>query len=106
MMSDNAYVTREFPVEVLLSMADEWSEHETPDGYEVVDGPRLTTNTRWSLVHEYVFKDPDGNFWRSTFRTGATENQFEDPYEFGGTKCFQVRPREKMVTTWEAVKIG
>ena len=75
----------------------EWyKEVEGCPNVEVVHS-ELVDTTRWSHVHERVYKDLDtGKYWETTYRTGATECQEERPYEYDGDviEFAEVVPRE------------
>lgn len=67
----------------------------------------LVDTTRWSHVHEVVYKDLlTGKFWMSSYRTGATECQDESPYEYDGDEIelTEVVPVEIKTTIYKAVK--
>lgn len=40
----------------------------------------IIDNTRWSIVHEIVF-EVDGKFYSTYYEEGATECQYEEPWE-------------------------
>lgn len=54
---------------------------------------KVTDATRWSVVHEIVFRDEDEKFYSASYSVGATESQSECPWEY-----------EDEVTATEVVK--
>lgn len=65
----------------------------------------LTDTTRWSIIYESVFKF-EGKFYRTYYSVGATESQYERPYEYDADEieCLEVVPTEKTVTVYEVTK--
>lgn len=60
----------------------DWDDFEL--NFELIKS-ELVDTTRWSHVHEVVYKDLDtGKFYISSYSTGATECQDESPYEYDG----------------------
>ena len=94
-MSDK-YVTISIPVE-------EMREIEQEEIGLVSD--EITGTTRWSILHSLVFKYKDGKTYRTSYSVGATESQYEGPWEYdsGSVECFLVEEVEKVVKVWEAV---
>jgi hypothetical protein len=62
----------------------------------------IVRHSRWSVHHERVFKH-DGRFYLTAYSVGATEGQYEAPYEYDGgeIECVEVFPREKTVVVYE-----
>lgn len=84
----------------------EWSDGDVYPNFEVVHSELIDT-TRWSLVHERVYKDLDtGKYWETTYRTGATECQEERPYEYDGDEIefIEVVPHETITIKYRAVQ--
>lgn len=50
---------------------------------EVVEN-RLVDHSRWSLIYELVLRTTDFALWRRLYKVGATESQFERPFEDEG----------------------
>ena len=68
----------------------------------VVD--KIIDTTRWSIVHEIVFKD-NGKFYQTTYSEGATEMQPERPWEYDDEiECTEVELREVKVKKWIPVE--
>ena len=64
---------------------------------------RIVDTTRWSVVHEIVFED-NGKFYQTTYSVGATEMQYETPWEYvDEVKCIEVELREVKVKKWVPV---
>lgn len=67
-----------------------------PVNFEMVQS-ELVDTSRWSNIHEVVYKDLDsGKFYSSTYSVGATECQDERPYENDGDEIefTEVVPKE------------
>lgn len=73
-----------------------WEEFET-----ISD--EITGNSRWSLQHDLVVKrTSDGKFFNTYYEEGATEQQDQAPFEYGGDVTFsQVFPVQKIITVYE-----
>ena len=77
----------------------EWGygdNEEFPVNFEMVQS-ELVDTSRWSNIHEVVYKDLDsGKFYSSTYSVGATECQDESPYENDGDEIefTEVVPKE------------
>lgn len=63
---------------------------------------KIITKTRWSVIHERVFKYND-RFYKTSYSCGATEQQIESPYEYDGelVECQEVFPKTKTITYYE-----
>ena len=67
----------------------------------------IIESDRWSYLNEVIFKDVEsGKHYKSNYRTGATENQDESPYEYADNEeeCIEVEQKEVLVKQW--VPIG
>lgn len=63
----------------------------------------LIGSDRWSLNYELVFRFED-KFYRAYYSTGATEQQYEQPWEFEvEVECDEVHLVEKVIEVWEPV---
>jgi hypothetical protein len=63
---------------------------------------RQTGTSRWSIIHEVVVQRlSDGKFFKSTYRTGATECQDERPYENTLPIFTEVEPVERTIIVYE-----
>jgi hypothetical protein len=68
-----------------------WQDHETAE--IVLD--KVTSNTRWSIVHRLVFKLND-KYYETRYSKGATEYQDEQPFQYDTeVECKEVEPYEK-----------
>ncbi|MCK8387211.1 hypothetical protein, partial [Erwinia amylovora] len=41
------------------------------EGYRVVQAPSISEQKRWGVEYEFVFADPDGRYWRSTYQVAS-----------------------------------
>ena len=92
-----------FDKEFLQELANE--DHD--DGVVEVINTELVDASRWSLIYLQVFKIKDtGKYYRTSFRTAATEIQDETPYEYKGDliECEEVEPVQKTIIVYEPVK--
>lgn len=74
-------------------------------GEAVVLQDNVIDQTRWSTIHELVFRlpdMPDGLAYRTTYSKGSTEIQDEAPWEHGPAECVLVRKVTKVIETWTA----
>lgn len=72
--------------------------------YENAIVDEITDTTRWSIMHEIVFKD-NGKFYLTTYSVGATEMQLESPWEYESkVECIEVELREVKVEKWMPVE--
>jgi len=77
-----------------------------PIQFELVHAKMIDTS-RWSHIYERVYKDLNtGKFYRTTYRTGATERQDERPYEYEGEEIefAEVEPYEVVRIKYRSVK--
>lgn len=73
-----------------------------PWGNTIFD--RIVDTTRWSIIHEIVFKD-HGKFYMTTYSEGATECQYERPWEYDDEiECTEVELKEIKVKKWIPVE--
>lgn len=64
----------------------------------------IIDTTRWSIVHEIIFEDK-GKFYRTTYSVGATEMQWEKPWEYEEeVECTEVELKEVKVKKWIPVE--
>ena len=65
----------------------------------------ITGTTRWSILHTMIFKYRE-KFYQSTYLTGATEQQDEQPYEYDADaiECPEVRAHETTTIEWIPVE--
>lgn len=65
---------------------------------------KIVERTRWSLIHEIVFKDLDGKYYHTTYEDGATEMQEEAPWEYDDeVECIEVKRIKRYVEVWEYI---
>lgn len=74
------------------------------DGYDIIEH-KMTGHTRWSLQYSMIFKFED-KLYKTSYSTGATEYQDEDPYEYepDEIECPEVIPVEKTSIVYEVKK--
>jgi len=61
----------------------------------------LVDSGRWALTYEIVFQDVDGKYWQTYYNTGATEMQYEPPWEYEDeVECTEVEKRQVTVEKW------
>lgn len=72
-----------------------------PDGFEIISNT-ISDTTRWSVLHELIFSF-GGEFFRTRYNVGATEQQDEQPFEDEGetVECRQVTPEETTITIYK-----
>jgi hypothetical protein len=81
-----------------------WNELRLPGGQNSLRDT-IIDQTRWSIVHEIVFKSPDlpdGYGWETSYSVGATESQDEGPWDNDDDpiKCTLVRLGKATVDAW------
>ncbi len=76
-----------------------WGDH---DDFEKVE-TEIVDVTRWSIIYEDIYKQKSsGKFFKTSYSSGATESQDEQPYEYVKEAVFkEVIPVEKLVTVYE-----
>jgi hypothetical protein len=79
-----------------------WGEAEN---YEEVES-EVIDMSRWSVHYVGVFKDlRDGSFWETCWSKGATEYQYEQPFEYEDVaEFYQVEPKEVTVVKYMKVE--
>lgn len=64
----------------------------------------ITDTSRWSIYHDIIFTH-DGKFYRTYYSVGATEMQWESPWENETeVECTEVELKEVMVKKWVVVE--
>ena len=93
------FKTRIFAKEVLQAAL--WDDFE---GIETIKDD-IVDNTRWSIVHEWIFKFGD-KFYSAGYSVGATESQDESPFEYDDDEieCVEVQAVERVVTVYEGIE--
>lgn len=102
-------------------MTQKWPEKMTKTRYEmsnldlpwgggeaIVIEDKVTDQTRWSTIHELVFRlpdMPDEVAYRTTYSKGSTERQDEAPWENEPAECVLVRRVPKVVDDWTDVPV-
>jgi hypothetical protein len=87
--------TRTFSKEYLLDL-------DLPNN-EIQD--EIYQTRRWSVDHSCIFEDPtDYTFWEVCYSVGATENQYEMPWEYDD-EIVGVQVEKRTVTTMKWVVI-
>lgn len=79
-----------------------WEDYD--DSYEVIERELIDTS-RWSNIYSMVFKFK-GKYYRTSYSVGATEQQDEEPYEYGpdSIECDEVEPVEVTVIQYQEKK--
>ena len=77
-----------------------WEEEE---GSKILEN-KIEDTSRWSIIYSLVFSF-ENKIWECSYSVGAAECQDERPWEYDEeVECWEVRPVEKIVTIYEAVK--
>lgn len=102
--------TQKWP-EKMTKTRQEMNDLDLPwgGGEALVLQDNVTDQTRWSTIHELVFRlpdMPDGLAYRTTYSKGSTEIQDESPWEHGPAECVLVRKVPKVVETWTAEPVS
>lgn len=64
----------------------------------------LVDSGRWTLTYELIFQDKDGKYWQTYYQTGATEMQYEPPWECEPkVECVEVEKRPVTIEKWMPV---
>lgn len=81
------------------------NELDLPYNSSLVVSDKIIDTTRWSTIHELIFKD-DGKFWVTGYSRGSTEIQDESPWEYDGDEieCTEVHEVEVLTKIWKAVE--
>jgi len=94
-----------FDKEILKDLADclvgdEPIEYDG-DFYKLVEND-IADRGRWTITYEMVFKYND-DFYRTYYNIGATEQQYESPFEYENDliKCKKVNRVEKTIIVYE-----
>ncbi len=93
------------PAKQLLEHEVEYGGSDEVEVYE----DTITGKGRWSIYHRVIFKWLDGKVYSAEYSRGATEMQYEDPWEEDPwehddeVECTEVQQVEKIVKVWEAV---
>ena len=70
------------------------------DAYRVISD-KITSTGRWSVYHALVIQRvEDGRFFRDSYSVGATENQYESPWEYDAPAFTEVFPKEQVTITY------
>lgn len=72
-------------------------------GYEFVDS-ELYDTSRWSTHHTLIIKRlSDDTYWRDSYTQGATESQFEAPFEYSDPDFHQVMKVTESTEVWKPI---
>lgn len=73
---------------------------DLPYNKSIVKSDEIIEVTRWSIVHQLVFKH-DNKYWRCLYREGATELQDESPFEYDDVvEATEVELKDVTVKVW------
>lgn len=61
-----------------------WAEALELGIHSVVENRPTGEHRRWTLIYELVIRTADQRLWRRLYEVGATENQYELPFEDEG----------------------
>jgi|JI9StandDraft_1071089.scaffolds.fasta_scaffold00275_52 hypothetical protein len=92
---------QEFDRELLAELAY-MPEGSTYEGHTIVRN-QIVGRSRWSTQHELIFLDPDLRHWRIPFTDGATEMQYQDPFEYDECVAELVEPYSKSTVEFRAL---
>ena len=70
-------------MKIPTEQAREATYGDAPEGFSIV-ADSLVGKTRWGITHQLVLVDSAGDLWGTTYSTGATEYQEEQPFEYEG----------------------
>ena len=71
------------------------------DDYEIIQD-RIVSHGRWSVTHEVVIQRlSDGKYFSDGYSVGATESQYESPYDYGEPNFIEVFPIETTIIAYE-----
>lgn len=84
-------MTKFYPKEQLQELL-----YDDNDDLEIVED-KIIEHTRWSVIHEIVFRDKTENkYYITQYSRGATEQQDESPFEYDNDKI-ECREVEKII---------
>lgn len=92
---------QEFDRELLAALAY-CGEGVVFDGMTVVRN-QIVGRGWWSTEHELIFLDGDMRHWRTYFTDGATEMQYQDPFEYDECVAELVEPYSKSTVEFRAL---
>ena len=77
--------------------------YEIGEDAEIIED-KVTDVDRWAICHQLIFEFK-GTFYQTYYRVGATEYQYEGPWDGEAeVECTEVVPTEKLVTIYETVQ--
>lgn len=80
---------------------NDWDAIDNAKGEVIYD--KVIDNSRWSVIHEIVFK-LDDKFYLTHYSVGATECQEERPWEYeDDIRCVEVVEKEVLVKKYVPV---
>ena len=89
---------RTFDVDLLLALID-GPKGFVIDGHRLVAGPDMAEHKRWGVEYEFVFADPDGRYWRSTYEVASGDGDY-GPYEHDAPVAVEVFPTAVTTITY------
>lgn len=84
-----------------MKFSKEFMQERVVEDGDLTVYDKIVETTRWSEIHEIVFKYED-KFYLSSYSCGLTEYQDESPYEYEDemVEVVEVEPREVKVTKY------
>lgn len=74
-----------------------WDDH--PE-FEVVSND-IIEHTRWSIFYMSIVKHkPTDKFYQTYYQVGATEMQYEQPFDYDDPEFVEVVPTEQIITVY------
>lgn len=71
------------------------------EGFKVISD-KIVGHRRWSVDHYVIVeRESDGKFFGGHYSVGATESQWERPFEYDEPKFNQVFKKEKTIVVYE-----
>lgn len=65
---------------------------------------KIIENSRWSIYHEIIF-EYEGKFYQTYYSVGATECQYESPWEYDDEIiCTEVKKKSVVVEQWVPIE--
>ena len=90
-------MTKKFTKEFLIDKLD------LPYNKEIVVEDTIEKTTRWSVIHNIIFKHED-KVYRTWYSEGATEQQDEGPWKYENEiECTEVVEVEVLTKVWKPV---
>lgn len=93
---------RRFDIDLLLTLIDMPKGYDC-EGHRLVDGPSISEQRRWGVDYEFVFADPDGRYWRSTYQVASGDGDY-GPYDHDEPVAVEVFPTAVTTITYTTEK--